>query len=329
MRYFIKSFWKFLFLLSIAFLPSITFADQVSIDSRITAAFEEIDSRTSAHEFDASELRVKLERIEVEMNQLSSELKKNLSENNVKIERQRLIQSQLVNLSAEYIHTSFKIVDSASDVISKNLTDLASLSSEIRKSGRPNQSTKKLAKRINDNVTVGRIMRNSLTQIRDWSKSDPNLASRFNSLRLIMKAQDRRITIDKARLKGHRLNRDGSVFDRRLVAIDRTVDELGDIYAELIAEKSALKDLRDEVGLAVQLGRLEMTRETVQRAIPKFISGTLNKSNPKTLSNIADRISIVNDSLISQTSGLDIKKSKDINTTNSKSDLRIGTFENF
>ena len=42
------------------------------------------------------------------------------------------------------------------------------------------------------------------------------------------------------------------------------------MYAEVMAEKESLKDLRDEVAVAIQLGRLEMTREVAERAIPNL-----------------------------------------------------------
>ena len=243
--------------------------------------------------------------------------------------RRRSLQGQLVNLSAQYLNAAFKLVNSASEVISANLTDLAGLSTQIRDSDRPSAGGRSLTRRIDENIAAGRAMRGALTELRTWAQTDASLAPRFESLRRITSALDRRISIDKARLAGSQRNRDGSVFDERLAAIDRTVDELGDMYAGLMAEKAALTDLRDEVSLAVQLGRLEMTREVAARAVPRFVASPRAQGGADALADIAGRIAAVNDSLITETSGIERRTIDEVDAVTPPPDLEIGGFANF
>ena len=56
---------------------------------------------------------------------------------------------------------------------------------------------------------------------------------------------------------------EGSVRAAGRLAAGPHRDRLGDMYAEVQSEKDALVELRDEVAMSIQLGRLEMTREVL------------------------------------------------------------------
>lgn len=306
-------------------------AKQTSLDSRIFQAFEKIDGRTNAHEQDVVKMRARIEQLSKDIGKLRDEMNNLPSDGDQdKLRKRRLaMHGRMINMSAEYLNQSYKLVDSAARVISENLTDLAALASELRKSGDPSGGAIKLKKRIQQNIAAGRSMRNALVQMRNWAKSDPGLVNRFQSLRRITMTLDRRIGIDKARLAGRRIDASGAVRNKRLEALDRTVDRLGDMYAQVTAEKEALKDLRDEVAMAVQLGRLEMTQEVAERAIPNFNSLHAASSRARPLSEMAGVINDLNNSLAVETSNTVVQGADGAAAAVQPGGLEIGGFSNF
>ena len=278
-------------------------AKQTSLDSRIFQAFEKIDGRTNSHEKDVVQMRARLEQLTVEMGKLRTELANTPTEGTPEEvrKRRRTLHGKMINLSAEYLNQSYKLVDSAARVISENLSDLAELAAEVRESDDPTGGGAKLQKRIRQNIAAERSMRNALVDLRNWARQDPGLARRFHSLRRISLALDKRISVDKARLSGRHKDATGSIHNKRLEALDQTVDRLGDMYAEVIAEKDMLKDLRDEVAIAVQLGRLELTQEVAERAIPNIGSVKTPNTGGKPLVDMVEIISDLNGSLLVET----------------------------
>lgn len=271
-------------------------AKQTSLDQRILKAFESIDGRTNAHEQDAAKIRLRLDQIAVDISELRSRLHRLSSEEHSKDgdRQRRILHGQIVNLSAEYLNQAYKLVDSAAAVVSANLSDLASLASEIRNSEDPSGGVRKLRTRIQQNVAAGRSMRNALIEMRNWARSDPTLAARFQSLRRIAVALDRRISVDKARLSGHLNDATGAIRNKRLDALDHAIDRLGDMYVQVLAEKESLVDLRDEVAMAIQLGRLEMTQQVAERAIPNLSPTQATASDAKSLNDVAEAIAALN-----------------------------------
>ena len=146
-------------------------------------------------------------------------------------------------------------------------------------------------------------MKRALMELKNWAHQDPSIAGRFNSLKRITLALDGRISIDKARLTGRSKASPVRAQQDRLAALDRTVDRLGDMYAEVQSEKAALVELRDEVRLAVQLGRLEMTREVAERAIPNLIKPRDPSLGITSLKSVASGIAQLNNGLIENASG--------------------------
>jgi len=274
-------------------------AKQTSLDSRIFQAFERIDDRTNAHEQDVVAIQSRLGNLSVEMSALRQKLAglpKDL-EDRENLALRRSMHGQLINQSAEYLSQSFKLVDSAAAVISANLSDLAKLAAEVRKTTDAKGDADKLKTRIEKNVAAGRSMRQALVQLRRWAQQDPALAAKFKSLRRISTVLDRRIGVDKARLNGRQMDGNGAIRNRRLESLDQSVDRLGDMYAEIMSEKDALRDLRDELAIAIQLGRLEMTQEIASRAIPKVDSIQSPSVGVQSLEDMANVITALNASL--------------------------------
>lgn len=303
-------------------------AKQTSLDSRIFQAFEKIDGRTNSHEKDVVRMRARLEQLTVEMGKLRTQLSEQPDDGTPEQQRRRrrALHGKMINLSAEYLNQSYKLVDSAAQVISENLSDLAKLAAEVRKSDDPTGGGAKLQKRIRQNIAAGRSMRNALVDLRNWARQDPNLASRFHSLRRITGTLDRRISVDKARLSGRSMDATGSIRNKRLEALDQTVDRLGDMYAEVIAEKDTLKDLRDEVAIAVQLGRLELTQEVAERAIPNIGSIRTPSTGGKPLVDMVEIIADLNGSLVEETANPVVSQAI---STSRPAGMEISGFTNF
>ncbi len=300
-KYYLFPFIAAMLLAVLLAFPSSAEAQQTSLDKRIFEAFEKIDGRTNAHDQSVVQMRKRMEEIATEFNKLQNELESlpAATSDEGTESRRRTLRSQLINLSAEHISQAYKLVDSAAAVISANLTDLALLAEEARKTTKAGGGARKLKLRIEKNISAGRAMRRALLELRRWSRRDPVLATRFISLRRIAGALDRKISIDKARLAGRRTDSTGEIRNERLAALNRTVDQLGDMYVEVATRKEELKDLRDEVVMSIQLGRLEMTREIAARAVPSLaINGKTPSSEVRTLKEVATGIARLNASLM-------------------------------
>ena len=315
-------------MVALGFAPAAAGAKQTSLDHRIFETFKNVDGRTSAHEQNVIEIRTKLDEITAEIETLNDELASlpvELSDDDPG-QRRRELHGRLIHLSARYLNQAYKLVDSAAGVIAANLSDLAKLADEVRRTGDPAGGPEKLKVRIERNVAAGRSMRAALLELRDWAQNDTALVSRFESLRRITASLDRRITIDKARLSGRLHEASGEARNQRLVAIDRTVDRLGDMYAEVMAEKESLKDLRDEVAVAIQLGRLEMTREVAERAIPNLGLPRQPDADFGTLATVANGVARLNGSLLRVTLDAPIDQAV---AERPKGPLSVGRFTNF
>ena len=305
-------------------------AKQTSLDSQIFQVFERIDGRTNVHEQDVAVARARLDKVALDIEKLRGKLAA-LSEepadrNRGKIRRK--LHGQMVSLSAEYLSQSFKLVDSAAAVISANLSDLAKLSEDVRKSTDPSGGGLKLQNRIQQNVAAGRSMRSALIQLRTWAQQDPAMAGRFRSLRRITLALDRRISIDKARLKSRHVDSTGAIRNKRLEALDQSVNQLGDMYAEVTAEKDALRDLRDELRTVIQLSRLHLTQEIANRAIPRIDGIKAPTTGVNSLKDMAVVITDLNNSMIIEASS---PEPAEIETSPVKrpTGLEIDGFSNF
>jgi len=313
--------------LTIGIVISSASARQTSLDQQIFEAFEKIDDRTSAHEDTVVEKRARLEALTTEIDRLQSEIDKNMDgDTKVAKNRRRIVQSQLINASAEYINVAFRLVDSAAHVISANLTDLANLAQELRNAEPGSGRVVEIRRRIDHGVRVGKSVRVALGELRSWTQQDPTLAARFSSLKRIAAALDRRISIDKARLQGRGSDANGRILDKRLDSIHRSIDRLSDMYTEVVAEKEAIVDLRDEVAMAIQLGRLEMTRQIAETAIPSLSTRKSPAQDMTTLRDVADGIAKLNNSIATEA---EVADASTVNPKTKVSRLSLGNFKNF
>jgi len=284
-------------MLSIA-APTRAEAKQTSLDSRIIKAFETIDERTNMHEQDVVAMRGRLDNLAVTLEEQRKKLAELPSGDPSERKARRILHGKIINLSAEYLNQSYKLVDSAAAVISSNLSDLATLAAEVRKSPDSTHGARNLQNRVEKSIAAGRSMRKALLKLRTWAESNPDMAARFQSLQRITRALDRRVSIDRARLKSRHTDATGAIRNRRQDALDRTVDRLGDMYAEVESEKEALKDLRDELSIAIQLGRLEMTQEVADRAIPRVDGIHAPTTGVASLMDMASIIGELNSSMV-------------------------------
>ena len=298
-----------LFLSWVASLLMVTFAvpgwaeaKQTSLDSRIIQAFENIDERTNTHERDVVTMRAQLDNHAKKLKGLRSELAGIPSDTQDPTDRKlrRILHGKVINVSAEYLNQSYKLVDSAAAVISANLTDLAKLADAVRKSPDSRNGALRLKKRVQKNIDAGKSMRSALLQLRSWASKNPAMVGRFQSLKRLTQALDRRISIDKTRLKSRQVDATGAIRSTRQDALDRTVDRLGDMFAEVKAEKESLKDLRDELSIAIQLGRMEMTQEVAERAIPRVDGFNAPTTGIDSLKDLASVIGELNTSMITE-----------------------------
>ena len=305
-------------------------AKQTSLDSQIFQVFERIDGRTNVHEQDVAVARARLEKVATEISNLRGKLSE-LSTDPSDREQGKLrrkLHGQMISLSAEYLSQSFKLVDSSAAVISANLSDLAKLSEDVRKSTDPSGGGLKLQNRIQQNVAAGRSMRGALIQLRTWARQDPSMAGRFQSLRRITMALDRRISVDKARLNSRHVDSTGVIRNKRLDALDQSVNQLGDMYAEVTAEKDALRDLRDELRMVIQLSRLNLTQEIANRAIPQIDGIRSPTTGVNSLKDMAVVITDLNNSMIAEPYTPEPAVSE-TSPLNKSTGLEIGGFSNF
>jgi hypothetical protein len=283
-------------------VPGWAEAKQTSLDSRIIQAFENIDQRTNSHEQDVVAMRARLDDLAKRLKALRGKLADIPDDNREQSVRKlrRILHGKVINLSAEYLNQSYKLVDSAAAVISANLTDLSKLADAVRKSPDSKNGALLLNERVRKNIEAGRSMRGALLQLRQWAQKNPEMIGRFQSLKRLTQALDRRVSIDKARLKSRNIDATGAIRSKRQDALDRTVDRLGDMYAEVKAEKESLKDLRDELSIAIQLGRMEMTQEIADRAIPRVEGFRAPTTGVNSLKDLATVIGELNTSMIAE-----------------------------
>jgi hypothetical protein len=98
------------------------------------------------------------------------------------------------------------------------------------------------------------------------------------------------------------------------------------MYARLAAEKETLKDLRDEVNISIQLGRLDITQEVAERALPNLMLPNEPGSGTQPIQTITDVIENLNVALARRTDIPAVSQAKGKNGLN---DLEIADFSNF
>lgn len=283
------------FLFTLGLAPS-AFAEQRSLDLKISEVYGAIDERSRTYETEAGQVRRRLGEMAVEIGELQGQLEDlpaDLSEAESDI-RRRELHARLTQLSALYLSEAYQLVDHATEVVAKNMVDLADLAQTVRASPDPARGANNLKAAIVANIASGKAMREVLLQIRTWAEHDRTVARRIASLRRTMASLDRRISLDKARLAGQLQDPTGTAAGHYMASIDRAVESLADMYAGLMAEKRALTELRDAVEVAIQLGVLDMTRVVAERAIPGLSSPQGPRTGVPGLMDVAGNIARLN-----------------------------------
>lgn len=280
-------------------------AGQTSLND-ILEMYEQIDERTNIHERDAAQMRSRLANLAQEMEAAREQLSNPVSDSDPDVLKKRrvMLQAKMTEIAADYLNQAYKLLDSAAGVIAANLMDITKLTARIRESGDPSGGAEQLRTRIEDNITAGRSMRGALEQLRVWAREDPGLVRRFQSLQRITQTLDAGISVDMARLSGRRTG--GSIQNKQHEALDQAVDRLSDMYAEVLAEKEALRGLRDDVSVAIQLGRLQMTQQVIESAIPNLGSPKAPLTGLDSLAGMAMVMGELNDSIFAETGMPDV-----------------------
>ena len=100
------------------------------------------------------------------------------------------------------------------------------------------------------------------------------------------------------------------------------------MYAEVMAEKEALGDLRDEVATSIQLGRLELTEDVVRRAIPNLSNVKAPSTGTDPLQEMASAVSELNQTMAGEIRRIDSPAAVN-GSPRSRAGLEIGDFNNF
>ncbi len=249
---------------------TIAVAKQTSLDARIIDAFNKIDKRTSIHRDDymaaqarTKDLEKKITEAKIEFEKLSNE---RISQKQGK--QKRILHAKIIDLSSKYLREKVQLVESAANVIAQNLTELSTLSNDMD-SIKMQKMGERIKIRIKENIRIGKSIRNALKLSKEFAQSNPEMAKKFNDLNRIAKSLDRTVTIDRAQTDKDHSGTVSSMRDKRRIALDTTINKLSNMYTQVMVEKSALEDLRKELWVAVQMGRLAITEEITAAAIPE------------------------------------------------------------
>jgi hypothetical protein len=180
------------------------------------------------------------------------------------------LRAETVQVQAEYLQQATTVVSEASKLIAGNMAALDGLSRRLDRSdaARTSPDAKRLEARIETQTQAGRQILREIRAIHEMAAADPALARRLNSLLITANSIDRSISLEKARLEASKLDGLASDQSRVLGMIDIAISEMADMYTALETDKSLLRDLKEEVELAVNLGLLDKTKSTIRQSLP-------------------------------------------------------------
>ena len=121
---------------------------------------------------------------------------------------------------------------------------------------------------------------------------------KFKSLSRLMSILDRKISRDKVRLAARRKNDFAGRGDRTVATLNMAIDRLADKHVEIMAEKQALRNAREELDLNIRLGRLRITEEIVQKTLTSGESGGPSFSGLPPIGDFTESIARINDRII-------------------------------
>lgn len=178
------------------------------------------------------------------------------------------LRAESVQIQAEYLQQATTVVAEASKLIAGNMATLDGLARRLERAEASSPDAKKIEERIERQTQAGRQILREIRALHEMAAADPALSRRLSSLLVTANTIDRSITLEKARLEANRL--DGLATDQGRVIgmIDVAINEMADMYTALESDKTLLRDLKEEVELAVNLGLLDKTKSTVRQSLP-------------------------------------------------------------
>lgn len=241
---------------------------QLEID--INKAFETVEKNKASFDAAVMPARDKLESLAKRSADLARQMEAlppDLREDE-RAQRLQELRAESVQVQAEYLQQATTVVAEASKLIAGNMATLDGLARRLEKADAATPDAKKIEDRIEKQTQAGRQVLREIRALHEMAAADPALARRLNSLLVTANSIDRSITLEKARLEASKL--DGLATDqgRVLGMIDVAINEMADMYTALESDKSLLRDLKDEVELAVNLGLLDKTKSTVRQSLP-------------------------------------------------------------
>jgi hypothetical protein len=241
---------------------------QLEID--INKAFETVEKNKANFDAAVVPARDKLEALAARSSEIArrmSALPTGLREDERALRLQEL-RAESVQVQAEYLQQATTVVAEASKLIAGNMATLDGLARRLERTDATSPDSKKIEERIERQTQAGRQIMREIRTIHEMAAADPALARRLNSLLVTANSIDRSITLEKARLEASKLDGLASDQGRVIGMIDVAINEMADMYTALESDKTLLRDLKEEVELAVNLGLLDKTKSTVRQSLP-------------------------------------------------------------
>jgi len=288
--------------LVVGLYPAAGSAGQESTDARLLKVFKDVDTRNRVHEETTKRALEGLEEIKAEIDLQEKELAAlpaSLSEAE-RARHEAMISAKMINGYARLYNRLGKHLDARATLIGKNLSDLGRVVKELHRSGKSTGGVKELQARIEQTVATGRSMKRALTELRNSAQQNPRLLTKADSLNRLLKILDQKVSLSKAQLVVQRRSALAGYGNRTVDTLNAALDRLADQYTEVMAEKDALRTVKGEITIAIEIGRLQATQRFADKTIPGGPGGT---SLPPLLSiaRFTEKIGVLNDRIIRQT----------------------------
>jgi hypothetical protein len=250
--------------------PALAQQRSIQLEIDINKAFETVERNKAGFDAAVAPAREKLEalaRRSADLSRRMGSLPGGLRDDE-RAKRMQELRAESVQVQAEYLQQATTVVTEATKLIAGNMTTLDGLARRLEKTEASSPDAKRIEARIEKQAETGRQIMREIRAIHEMAAADPALSRRMNSLVVTASSLDRSITLEKARLEASRL--DGLATDQGRVIgmIDVALNEMADMYTALESDKVLLRDLREEVDLAVNLGLLEITKNVVRQSLP-------------------------------------------------------------
>jgi hypothetical protein len=250
--------------------PVIAQQRSIQLEIDINKAFETVEKNKASFDAAVTPARDKLATLakrSADLAQRMASVPTNLSEDE-RSQRLQELRAETVQVQAEYLQQATTVVAEASKLIAGNMATLDGLARRLERADAASPDNQKIEERIEKQTQTGRQILREIRAIHEMAASDPALARRLNSLLVTANSIDRSITLEKARLEAGRLDGLATGQGRVIGMIDVAINEMADMYTSLESDKTLLRDLKEEVELAINLGLLDKTKSTVRQSLP-------------------------------------------------------------